>query len=211
MIQQEQRTRGLLVVLSGPSGVGKGRLRAPLLQQLPDLHFCVSATSRPPRQGEVDGVHYLFLSEQEFMDRVRRGEFLEWADVYGQLKGTPAAEVDRVLSSGKHALLEKDVQGALAIKRARPEAILVFIAPPSLEELFRRLSGRGTETPEQLARRRAAALAEMELSQHYDYLVVNDRIEDAIEQLRAIIIAESRRISRQPADWIERMAREGSE
>jgi len=187
---------GLLVVLSGPSGVGKGRVREELAARMPDLVYAVSATTRPPRPGEVDGVHYYFLSEEEFQRRLRDGEFVEWARVYGHLYGTPGEPVRRLLGEGRTVIMEKDVQGARTLRRVFPEAVFVFLLPPSVEELWRRQEGRATETEESLAVRRRAVAVELAEVKWYDYAVVNDDLEQAVSTVRAIITAERCRVRR---------------
>ncbi len=156
---------------------------------MPNLEWSVSATSRPPRAGEVDGVDYHFVTREEF-ERVRdAGGFLEWFDVYGQLKGTPQAPVEAALAAGRDVLLEIDVQGALAVKDRFPDALLVFLAAPSREEQEARLRGRGTDDPEQLARRLQRARAEEALVDRFDAVVVNDDVERAVGEVAAILAA----------------------
>jgi guanylate kinase len=157
------------------------------LERLGDIEVSVSATTRRPRPGERDRAHYLFMSRDEFCARRDRGEFLEWAEVYGHLYGTPSGPVDAALAAGRNVLLELDTQGALQVKRARPEAILIFIEPPSLEELVRRLEQRGTEDPESVSRRVQASYEEVKQKVVYDHVVVNDDLDAAIEQLVRIL------------------------
>jgi guanylate kinase len=176
-----------LFVVSGPSGAGKGTVWRAALERLGDIEVSVSATTRRPRPGERDRAHYLFMSHDEFCGRRDRGEFLEWAEVYGHLYGTPSGPVDAALAAGRDVLLELDTQGALQVKRARPEAILIFIEPPSLEELVRRLEQRGTEDPESVSRRVQAAYKEVKQKVEYDHVVVNDDLDAAIEQLVRIL------------------------
>jgi guanylate kinase len=178
---------GRLFVVSGPSGAGKGTVWRAALERLGDIEVSVSATTRRPRPGERDRAHYLFMSHDEFCGRRDRGEFLEWAEVYGHLYGTPSGPVDAALAAGRDVLLELDTQGALQVKRARPEAILIFIEPPSLEELVRRLERRGTEDPESVSRRVQAAYKEVKQKVEYDHVVVNDDLDAAIEQLVRIL------------------------
>lgn len=187
---------GLLVLLSGPSGVGKGRVREALTARMTDLVYAVSATTRAPRPGEVDGVHYHFLDEEEFHRRLRAGDFVEWANVYGHLYGTPGEPVRRLLCEGRTVIMEKDVQGARTLREVFPEAVFIFLLPPSVEELWRRQEGRATETEESLAVRRQAAAVELAEVEWYDYAVVNDDLEQAVAMLSAIITAERCRVSR---------------
>ncbi|MHB8835156.1 MAG: guanylate kinase [Candidatus Methylomirabilia bacterium] len=192
--------RGSLIVLSGPSGVGKDAVLAPLFsaENCPRrLRRCITATTRAPRPGEIDGVDYFFLAHGEFAQRVDEGFFLEHASYAGRSYGTPRWWVEAEIKGGNDVLLKIDVQGALQVRALAPEAILVFIAPPSEEELERRLRGRDPDAnPDDLARRLAIARAELALAPRYDYLVVNDRIEKAVEAIRAIVIAERCRIRR---------------
>jgi guanylate kinase len=192
--------RGSLIVLSGPSGVGKDAVLAPLFSAdacPPRLRRCITATTRAPRPGEIDGVDYFFLSREEFQRRIGEGFFLEHASYAGRSYGTPRWWVETEVSGGNDVLLKIDVQGALQVRSEAPEAVLVFIAPPSEEELERRLRGRDPDAnPDDLARRLLIAREELALARKYDYLVVNGRIEKAVEDLRAIIIAERCRIRR---------------
>lgn len=178
---------GRLFVVSGPSGAGKGTVWRAALERLGDIEVSVSATTRRPRPGESDRSHYLFMSEDEFRARRDRGEFLEWADVYGNLYGTPSEPVDAALEAGRDVLCELDTQGALQVKRARPEAILVFIEPPSIEELVQRLERRGTEDAEAVSRRVQAAYEEVKQKVVYDHVVVNDDLDAAIDELVRIL------------------------
>lgn len=175
--------------MSGPSGAGKGTVVGELLRRRPDLVLSVSATTRPVRPGERHGVDYLFLPREEFVGMRERGEFLESAEVYGNLYGTPRGPVEAALSRGQDVICELDIQGAAAVKRAKPEAILVFIEPPSLDELFKRLRGRGTEDPEALRTRVKAAYEEVKAKGLYDRLVVNDDVTQAADELVRILEA----------------------
>ncbi|MGH2775563.1 MAG: guanylate kinase [Actinomycetota bacterium] len=185
--------RGRLFVVSGPSGAGKGTVVAGLVQHRPDVFLSVSSTTRPARRGEIDGVNYHFVSERDFIAGRDRGDFLETAEVYGNYYGTPRAPVEAALREGRDVILELDIQGALAVKRALPESVLIFIEPPSLEELFSRLRGRRTEDPDALRRRVQAAYDEVKEKSAYDHIVVNDRIEDAIAQVIRIMDAPQER------------------
>ena len=180
--------RGRLFVLSGPSGVGKGTLRERALNDMEDLTYSISCTTREPRPGERDGVEYRFISESDFEDRVKRGMFLEHARVHGASYGTLREDVERELNAGRDVLLEIDVQGALQVRDALPGAVLLFIAPPSLEELERRLRERGTEDEEKLRVRLGNAARELAQKEKYDHIIVNDDLDAASSELREIIL-----------------------
>ncbi len=187
---------GVLVVLSGPSGVGKGTVSKALLQAEPNLVLSVSATTRLPRNGETDGVSYYFVSREKFSLMIEGDEFLEWARVYDNFYGTPRLPVEETLARGKDVLLEIDVQGGLQVKRKLPEAVLIFLLPPSWKELEARLAGRGSESPEEVQKRLQWAKRELQSLSLYDYVVVNERVEKAVEQIRSIITAEKCRTAR---------------
>ena len=181
---------GFIFVLSGPSGAGKGTLLAYLFQHRPDCVFSVSATTRPRRVSEAEGREYLFLARDEFERRRAAGEFLEWAEVHGNLYGTPVSEVDARLREGKVVVLDVDVQGGASMRRVRPDAVSVFIYPPSLDALHQRLLSRGTDSPEVIAERLGNAPGEIAQWKHYDYVIMNDRLDLAQQQLLAIHDAE---------------------
>lgn len=174
-------------MISGPSGAGKGTVVAELLRAKPGLVLSVSATTRPARPGERHGIDYEFISRPEFMARLYRGGFLEWAEVFDHLYGTPRSQVDLALAQGKDVVLELDIQGALAVKRMRPEAVLVFIEPPSFDDLLLRLRGRGTEDPETISKRVKAAYEEVKNKGLYDYIIINDDVMRAREELVRIL------------------------
>ena len=176
-------------MLAGPSGVGKGTVGRALRGREPNLDWSVSATSRPARDGEVDGVDYHFVTREDFEQVRDAGWFLEWFEVYGQLKGTPRAPVETALAAGRDVLLEIDVQGALAVKEQFPDAVLVFLAATSPEEQEARLRGRATYDPEQLARRLETAAAEEALVDRFDAVVVNDDVDRAVGEVAAILAA----------------------
>ena len=176
-----------LFVISGPSGAGKGTLLAELRKQRPDLGLTVSATTRSPRPGEVDGTSYYFLSDEEFRRRIATGEFVEWAEVHGHLYGTLVSEVKRLLAKGHSLVLEIDVQGALNVRKVYPDAVLVFIEPPSLQVLEERLRGRGTEDEASIELRLKNARHEMELADQYDVRIVNDTVDRAAQELGSVM------------------------
>ncbi|KAB2954694.1 guanylate kinase [Heliorestis acidaminivorans] len=188
--------RGVLIVVSGPSGAGKGTLCRALLEKEADIMLSISATTRAPRSGEIDGVHYFFLEKKEFIQKINANSFLEWAQVYDNYYGTPREKVEEYLSQGKNVLLEIDIQGALQVKKHYEEAALIFIAPPSLEELAKRIYGRGTDSTEVIQKRLRLASEELEYIDKYDYCIINDEVEKATERLRAIVAAERSRIYR---------------
>lgn len=184
------------VILSAPSGGGKTAIARELLARRPDVGYSVSATTRLPRTGEADGRDYHFLSVAEFQDRQRRGEFAEFAEVHGRLYGTLRREVERVLGAGRHVIMDIDVRGAQQFKAAFPGSVLVFVLPPSAEVLVARLTARKTEDPAALRVRLQTALGELEAVEHYQYVIVNDRLEDAVGRVAAIIDAEASRRER---------------
>ncbi|MFZ2512084.1 MAG: guanylate kinase [Gordonia sp. (in: high G+C Gram-positive bacteria)] len=190
MPNEQPRPRGRLVVLVGPSAVGKSTLVARVRTLVPDLHFSVSATTRDPRPGEVPGRDYLFVTRPEFDAMIDRGELLEWADIHGGLQrsGTPAGPVRAALAAGRPVLVEVDLVGSRLVHNALPEAVTVFLAPPSRAELERRLRGRGTETPEAIERRLATARVEMDAADEFEHVVVNDDVDASARQLVNLLI-----------------------
>ena len=193
---KEQRN-GLLLVVSGPSGVGKGTLVKALMDRNNKIRMSVSATTRSPRPGEIEGVHYFFKTEEEFKAMADRGEFLEYIHVFGsKYYGTPRSFVEQHLSSGFDVILEIDVQGAMKVKQSFPDAVLIFITAPSMSEIKSRLIGRGTETMEQVEKRFATAFEEVKMIPKYDYVVVNDVVDVAVHHLEAILEAERCRTGR---------------
>ena len=180
---------GKLFVISGASGVGKGSLLKGVMARRPDLSFSVSATTRKPREGEVDGVHYHFLTKERFEELIEKDRFLEYARYAENYYGTPLDPVEEHLEQGHDVILEIELQGALQVKKRLPKAVLVFIAPPSFEELENRLRGRGTETEEVIRKRLAIARQECANMDEFRFIVVNDEVEDAADRLRAIILS----------------------
>ena len=179
---------GKLFVISGSSGVGKGTVIKEFLKRNPDFKLSVSCTTRAPREGEEHGENYFFLSKEEFITCVEKGEFLEWAEFSGNMYGTQKAYVQEKLSLGKNMILEIDTKGALNVKKIMPEANLIFILPPSFEELEARLRGRHTESEEAIQKRLDSTKLEMENSKHFDYQVVNDNIDNAVKKLEEIML-----------------------
>jgi guanylate kinase len=186
-----------LLVLSSPSGGGKTTIAKMLLQARDDLGYSISATTRPIRPGERDGVDYHFLTRDEFLRRQQAGDFLEWATYAGELYGTLRAEIERIFAQGRHAVLDIEVEGARQIRANFPNALLLFILPPSAEELVARLAGRRTESPAVMRERMLRAADELAAVCEYDYAIMNDDLVVAVSQVAAILDAETRRISRQ--------------
>ncbi len=184
------KRKGCLIVVSGASGTGKGTVCAQLLKKRPSLRYSISATTRNPRNGEQDGVQYYFHTRESFEKLIKDGGLLEWADVYGNYYGTPKAPVDKFLEEGQDILLEIDTQGALNVMEKMPEGIFVFLLPPSMEELERRLRTRGTDSEEVILRRLDAARGEVNVAKKYRYVVVNDVVENAVDTIDAILTAE---------------------
>ena len=187
--------KGLLVVVSGPSGAGKGTICQALLEKTP-LAYSVSATTRKPRAGEVDGESYYFLSVEAFEKMIEKDELLEWAKVYDNYYGTPLKKVEEKLAAGEDILLEIDTQGAMKVREKFPEGVYIFILPPSLAELERRIRGRDTETEDVLQKRLAAAIDEIEAGKCYKYVVTNDEVDGAVDSVCAILAAEKRLVAR---------------
>lgn len=186
----------LLIVISGPSGVGKDSILNRLRELKVPFHFVVTATDRPMRAGERDGYDYHFVTTERFREMISQGELIEWARVYGHYKGIPASEVRDALASGRDVVLRIDVQGAATVRRLAPEAVLIFVAPGSMDELRARLERRRTESSAEIDRRLSVAQQEMEALDAFDYIVLNraDRLDDAVAQIQAIVAAEKLRV-----------------
>lgn len=186
--------KGKAFIISGPSGVGKSTVLKALFEGRDDLYFSVSATTRDPRPGEVNGQHYHFISPEQFMQWINEDAFLEYAQYVGNFYGTPMRYVDEAMDAGKDVILDIEVQGAMQVIAKRPDTIRIFIAPPDWDELERRLTMRGTDTPEKIQQRLLRAKVEMKTALDYDYFVINSTVENAVTELRAIILAEHCRI-----------------
>ncbi|MDR0199405.1 MAG: guanylate kinase [Streptococcaceae bacterium] len=190
------KDRGLLIVFSGPSGVGKGTVRAKIFEGKNDFSYSVSMTTRAQRPGEVDGKDYFFRTREQFEEKIRAGLMLEYAEYVGNYYGTPLEYVNETLDAGKDVFLEIEVQGALQVKEKVPDAVFVFLAPPDLRELRDRLTRRGTDSAEAIEGRLVKAREEISLMKDYDYVVVNDEVEKAAELVKKIIAAEHTRVER---------------
>lgn len=190
------KNRGVLIVISGPSGAGKGTICKALLEKHKEISLSVSATTRNPRVGEIDGINYHFLTKDDFIGRIEENDFLEYAEVYGNYYGTPKSNVEKILDSGRDVILEIDIQGALKVKEQSNEGVFIFILPPSMEELKQRIINRGSETPESLMTRFKSAYKEINYVSKYNYAVVNDTVEKAVEKIEAILLAEKCRVDR---------------
>ena len=190
------KPQGVLLVLSGPSGAGKGTICQKLREKRDDLSYSVSATTRAPRKGEIDGKDYFFLTTDCFKEMIANDEMLEYAEIYGNYYGTPRSYVTSILDQGKDVVLEIDPQGALQIKKRFPDAVFVFIVPPSLDELSIRIYKRGTDSEEVIKRRLSAATSELAYASKYDYIIVNDEVDKASNKVSNIIDAERNRAVR---------------
>jgi len=190
-----------LLVISGPSGAGKGTLCKALIKKFDDLHYSVSFTTRNPRPGEVDGKEYFFVKKEEFWDMVKRNEFIEWAEVYGNYYGTPWRELKAALEQGTNLILEIDTQGAMQIKKKFKNGVFIFVLPPSREELKNRIMRRGTESQEVVQKRLHNFEKELKYIFEYDYVVINDSLSQAIDSLESIYVAEKCRPHRAIKYW----------
>lgn len=199
---------GVLFVMTGASGVGKDTIRSAALPHVTDLEFSISATTRQQREGEEHGVQYYFLNREKFVWMIDNDLFLEYADFVGEYYGTPLEPVKEALAAGKDVLLELELVGARQVKRRMPEAVMIFIVPPSLKELERRLRGRGTESEEKIHKRLARAREEIRALREFDYLIVNDQVDEAAELFLAIIKAERARARLLSQERVEHFLRE---
>ncbi|WP_154529975.1 guanylate kinase [Inconstantimicrobium porci] len=190
------KSKGILIVISGPSGAGKGTICKALLEKRNDLYISVSATTRSPRKGEVDGINYHFFTKDQFKEGIKNGDFLEYAEVYGNYYGTPKAGVNELLEAGKNVILEIDIQGALKVKECMEDGVFIFVLPPSMEELKSRIIGRGSETEESLMTRFKSAYQEINYVSKYNYAVINDTVEAAVNKIEGILLAETCRVDR---------------
>ncbi|MDQ0206412.1 guanylate kinase [Alkalicoccobacillus murimartini] len=185
-----KKEKGLLIVLSGPAGVGKGTVCAALRSEETDIQYSVSATTRKPRAGEIDGVNYFFKSHEQFQTMIADNKLLEWAEYVGNFYGTPVDYVRETLDQGQDIILEIEVQGAMKVRERFPEGVFIFLMPPSLAELRNRIVGRGTETAEVIDERMTVAKEEIDLMKMYDYVVENDAVEFAVNRIKSIVTAE---------------------
>ena len=182
--------KGKTFIISGPSGVGKSTVLSALLEKRPNVYFSVSATTRDPRPGELDGIHYHFMDVESFRKWIAMDQFLEYAEYVGNFYGTPKRFVDEAMEQGKDVILDIEVQGAIQVVSKRPETVRIFIAPPSWAELERRLTERGTDSQDKIPKRLLRAKVEFQTAHTYDYFVSNDTVENAVEELNAIMTAE---------------------
>lgn len=197
MSEALEKRSGLLIVVSGPAGVGKGTIDTRLLSRHPNMTLSVSCTTRAPRPGEIDGVHYSFITEEKFKEMIAEDAFLEYMHVFNtNYYGTPAKPVFTHMAEGRDVILEIDVQGAMRVREKYPEAVLVFIAPPDMATLKKRLTGRGTETREAIEKRFQTAFSEMKYMDRYDYVVLNDSVDIAVLRMESIVSAEKSRVCR---------------
>ena len=196
--------RGLLIVLSGPSGVGKGTVRKAIFERDDnEFQYSVSMTTRPMREGEVDGVDYYFRTKEEFEAMIEAGEMLEYAEYVGNYYGTPLTYVNQTLDEGKDVFLEIEVQGAQQVKEKVPDGVFIFLTPPDLAELKARIVGRGTDSPEVIEERMRVARQEIEMMALYDYAVVNDQVQNAVDRIKDIIVSEHYRVDRVIGKYIK--------
>ena len=202
------KRKGLLLVVSGPSGAGKGTICKSILEQNDHIKLLVSATTRKPRTGEVHGVNYFFIDKEEFKKMIEQGEFLEYAQIYDNFYGTPKAAIMETLEKGQDVILEIEMQGARQVKEVYPEGIFVFVLPPSLKELKNRIVGRGTETAEEIEKRFSCAFEEIKQIDDYDYFIVNQDVEKSVKELESIISSEKNKVTRYKNNIIDKFKEE---
>jgi guanylate kinase len=200
---QEKKSKGSLFIVSAPSGAGKTTLCRKLVSSLPNLQFSVSYTTRQPRKGEVNDRDYTFINRQDFRLMADKGEFIEWAEVHGALYGTSRKRLEELLDSGNDVILDIDTQGAMQIKERYKEGIYIFILPPSLETLKERLKNRMTDSKEEIGKRLGRAIAEIKTFDKYDYVIINDILEDALMEFEAVVISQRVSIKKINPLWIE--------
>ena len=188
-------------MISGASGTGKGTVCRKLLEELPEMFYSISATTRQPRAGEIDGREYFFITVEQFKSWLAEEKFLEYAEVYGNFYGTPIHKIEERLNSGVDVLLEIDVQGALKVMKKCPDGVYIFLLPPSIDELCNRIKNRGTESPEVLQRRIQSSTSEIAVGKKYQYVVVNDSVDAAAEKVKSIIAAEHCKVERNLIDF----------
>lgn len=200
---QEKKSKGSLFIVSAPSGAGKTTLCRKLVSSLPNLQFSVSYTTRQPRKGEVNDRDYTFVNRQDFREMAAKGEFIEWAEVHGALYGTSRKRLEELLSSGNDVILDIDTQGAMQIKERYKEGIYIFILPPSLETLRERLKNRMTDSKEEIGKRLGRAISEIKTFDKYDYVIINDTLEDALRKFKAVIISQRVSFKKINPIWIK--------
>lgn len=205
------KKKGLLLVVSGPSGAGKGTICKKFLEMNPEAKLSISATTRQPRTGEAEGISYYFKTREEFEEMIAKGEFLEHAKIYDNYYGTPRKAIMDEIEKGNDVILEIEMQGAMQVKQAYPEAVFIFILPPSLDELKNRIVGRGTETAEQIEKRFSSAYNEIKLLGDYDYFIFNNVVEKSAQEIAEIICAEKAKVKRYKQEVFEMFEKEKKE
>ncbi|MDI6728585.1 MAG: guanylate kinase [Thermodesulfovibrionales bacterium] len=198
-----RQKKGSLFVISAPSGAGKTTLCQKLREVIPDIKFSVSYTTRKPRPGEIDGIHYTFVDEDEFRAMIADGEFVEWAQVHGNFYGTSKKRIEDMINEGFDVVLDIDVQGGRQIREHFPDSVLIFVLPPSMDELRKRLTGRMSDAEDVIKKRLKNAIDEIKEYKNYDYVIINDVFDDALEEIVAIIIAERVRTSKIDKNWVK--------